>query len=276
MNKVALTRFDGSLTSTIGQGIEMIEGLSNLTNPVLIKPNICTRLDGTGHSVTDVKVVEAVIDLVLKENPDATIKIIESDSQSKDTMDAFERLGYTQLRNDKKSEGYDIDLINLSEEPLVELTIDVLHYDSVNLHQILTQPHFFISVAITKTHETAFLTSAIKNHFGLLPRKGKSAYHSDIHEIIVDLNKAVPPDLCIIDGRVAVEGWNGPRTRDLGVFVIGKNPVAVDATVTRIMGFEVDQIKHLKLAESIGMGTLNPEVLGESIDSVRISCKAPF
>ena len=275
MDEVALLRFDGSLESTIKNGVEMVGGFPIITNPVLIKPNICTNSDGTGHSVTDVKVVETLVNLILAENPKASIKLVESDSQSKYTHDAFKKFGYTRLQEAKTGDGFDIDLVNLSDGPLVSVDVNGLHYDTVEVHEILTKPHHYISVAIAKTHETAFLTSTIKNHFGLLPKKSKAAYHSKIHEIVVDLNKIVPPDLCIIDGRVGVEGWNGPTTRNLGVFIIGKNPVAVDATVARVMGFEINKIRHLVLAGEIGLGDLNPNILGESIESVMMNFNAP-
>ena len=216
-----------------------IEGFPDIQTPIIIKPNICTISDGTGHSVTDIKVVRALVDIILDTHADVPIRFIESDSQSKNAMDAFKKFGYIALRDRKKAEGYDVDVVDLSAEPQVSVRVDGLHYDSVDLHEILTKPHYYISVAIAKTHETTFLTASLKNQFGLLPRKGKASLHSDISRIIVDLNRIVPPSLCIVDGRVGVEGWNGPKTRPVGVFIIGKNPVSVDATVMRIMGLDI-------------------------------------
>ncbi|MFW9932673.1 MAG: DUF362 domain-containing protein, partial [Candidatus Thorarchaeota archaeon] len=210
MEKVALVRFEDSIKATLQKGLNHIKGIGSKSGPVLIKPNICTISDGTGHSVTDIKVVEAVVDIILQEYPDTCIRFVESDSQSKNTMDAFKKFGYLKLRDTKRESGYDVDAVNLSSKPLVSVKVDGLYYDTIELNEILTQPHYYISVAIAKTHETTFLTASLKNQFGLLPSKGKASFHSNISRILVDLNRIVPPDLCIVDGRVGVEGWNGP------------------------------------------------------------------
>lgn len=276
MEKVALVRFEDSIKATLQKGLNHIKGIGSIRGPVLIKPNICTISDGTGHSVTDIKVVEAVVDIILQEYPDTCIRFVESDSQSKNTMDAFKKFGYLKLRDTKRESGYDVDAVNLSSKPLVSVKVDGLYYDTVELNEILTQPHYYISVAIAKTHETTFLTASLKNQFGLLPSKGKASFHSNISRILVDLNRIVPPDLCIVDGRVGVEGWNGPKTRPIGVFLLGKNPVSVDATVMRMMGLDIDRVQHLVLASENGIGSLHPEVLGEEIASVKVQFKAPF
>ncbi len=276
MEKVAIVRFEGTVKDSLLKGLGLIEETGSFEGPVLIKPNICTITDGTGHSVTDIKVVEALVDILLDAKPAVSIRFIESDSQSKNAMDAFQKFGYIALRDRKRAEGYDVDVVDLSAEPQVLVRVDGLHYDSVEVHEILTKPHYYISVAIAKTHETTFLTASLKNQFGLLPRKGKASLHSDISSIIVDLNRIVPPSLCIVDGRVGIEGWNGPKTRPMGVFVIGRNPVSVDATVMRIMGLDIERVQHLMLAKTHNLGILHPEVKGEQIEAVKVQFRAPF
>lgn len=276
MEKVALVRFEGSIKLALQKGLEYLEGIGTLDGPILIKPNICTMSDGTGHSVTDIEVIEAIVDIILEGHPDTPVRFVESDSQSKNSMESFKKFGYLDLKARKNEEGFDLDVVDLSAEPLVSVEVDGLYFDTVKLHRILTEPHHLISVAVAKTHETTFLTGTLKNQFGLLPTKGKAAYHSDINKVIVDLNRMVPPHLCMADARVGVEGWNGPKTRRIGVFILGKNPVAVDATMLKIMGLDTSRAKHLILAEENNLGTLTPQVIGESIESVRVAFNAPF
>ena len=45
--------------------------------------------------------------------------------------------------------------------------------------------------------------------------------------------------------------------------------VAADATASRIMGFNPERINHIRWAEESGLGTMNPEVVGNSIESVK-------
>ena len=93
---------------------------------------------------------------------------------------------------------------------------------------------------------------------------------------MVDLNQIVKPDLCIVDARVGLEGWGGPKTRRLDMFIVGRKPLSVDATMARIMGFEPDQVRHLVEAEEFSSGSLNPKVLGKNPKAVAVKFKPPF
>ena len=101
MDSVALVKYTQDIGETLEQGLELIGGFGELRSPVLVKPNICTISDNTGYSVTRVEVVEALIDLVLKENGDLQIRIVESDSQSKTTEDLMD--APTRFQNGRQS-----------------------------------------------------------------------------------------------------------------------------------------------------------------------------
>ncbi|MDF1539920.1 MAG: hypothetical protein P1Q69_13570 [Candidatus Thorarchaeota archaeon] len=55
---------------------------------------------------------------------------------------------------------------------------------------------------------------------------------------------------------------------------MGRQPVSVDAIMTRIMGFEPEQVGHLMKSVDCELGSLNPEVLGGSIESVMVKFNA--
>ena len=95
MDSVALVKATQDFEKSLGDGLKLIGGFGTLQSPVVIKPNICTISDGTGYSVTSVKVVEAVVNLLLRENPSLAIRIVESDSQSKWVSEAFDKFGYS-------------------------------------------------------------------------------------------------------------------------------------------------------------------------------------
>jgi len=75
-----------------------------------------------------------------------------------------------------------------------------------------------------------------------------------------------------VDGIVGMEG-NGPiqgQPKACGVLVFGDDPVAVDATCARIMGFAPERIGYLRRAALL-LGHLSEEKIsqvGESIDAV--------
>ena len=275
MDSVALVRCKGDVRKTLENGIKLLGGFGVLKSPFIIKPNICADVDRTGFAITDVKIVEALIKLVLKEEGNLSIKIVESDSESKFADEAFEKFGYKSLEKKLRSLGFDASLVNLSHSPTVSVELDGLYFKNPELPNVITGSKYFVSVAVAKTHDLTFVTGTLKNLFGLLPRKDQSFYHANINEVIVDLNRLVRPDLCIVDARVGLEGWDGPVTRRLNTFILGRNPVSVDATMARIMGFKPERIRHLVEAEKYGLGTLNPKVLGESLKSVTVRFKPP-
>ena len=275
MDSVALVKFSENIQEALREGATLIGGLSNLKSPVLIKPNICTISDGTGSSVTDVRVVEAITRLILETDENLTIKIVESDSQSKNTEEAFEKFGYADFESRMKDEGFDVSLVNLSKSPFVKTDFKGQYFNKPELPELLFNPHYFVSVAAAKTHYLTFITGILKNQFGVLPRKDQAFYHPSINEVVVDLNQLIKPDLCIVDARVGVEGWNGPKTRGLDAFIVGYKPASVDATMARIMGFEPSEIRHVVDSSQIGLGEIDPVVLGESIESMQVSFDPP-
>ncbi|MDH5450870.1 MAG: DUF362 domain-containing protein [Candidatus Bathyarchaeota archaeon] len=275
VDSVALVKHEGDVGKALEEGIELLGGLGSLKSPFIIKPNICTGVDKTGFAVTNVSVVEALVDLVLKEDSNLSIKIVESDSESKFADEAFEKFGYTSLEQKLRIEGLDVSAVNLSRLPTVSVKLDGLYFKKFELPNVITGSKYFVSMAVAKTHYLTFVTGTLKNLFGLLPRKDQSFYHAHINDVIVDLNRLVRPDLCIVDARVGLEGWEGPKTRRLGTFIIGRKPVSVDATMARIMGFNPEKIRHLVKAEKYGLGTINPKVLGKSLKSTTVKFKPP-
>jgi uncharacterized protein (DUF362 family) len=90
---------------------------------------------------------------------------------------------------------------------------------------------------------------------------------------LVRLNRRVRPHLAIADGFVAMHR-EGPRHGNparLGVVVAGTDPVAVDATAARVMGFDPWQVGYLSHAATAGLGVIDAEairVLGDPIEEV--------
>jgi uncharacterized protein (DUF362 family) len=275
MDAVALVKTNESLETALSNGIALIGGFGKLKSPVLIKPNICTKRDDTGFSVTDVKLVEALIRLLLQQASDLSIRIIESDSQSKWADAAFDQYGYTALAMTLQKEGFDVSCVNLSNSETNKIHFEGAYFANPELPEILTRPGYVISVAVAKTHYLTFITGVLKNLFGFLPRKDQGFYHDQINEVILDLVRLVTPDLCIVDARVGVEGWNGPKTRPLETLIIGHKPAAVDATMLRIMGFNPETIRHVVEASNADQGSLNPEVYGEKVEQIKVQFNPP-
>ena len=120
-------------------------------------------------------------------------------------------------------------------------------------------------------------TLSMKNLFGLLPRGDRALAHKgNIHEAIVSIFHFLHKEkrlLSVVDGIVALEGKNGPTVGNpvpLGLIVMGKDLVAVDSTCIKVMGANPEDVPHIKLAATHGLGSLeNIRIFGKGIEEVR-------
>ena len=134
-----------------------------------------------------------------------------------------------------------------------------------------------VSLPRLKTHGLTLMTGALKNTFGVIPGGRKGEYHvthpdlESFSRMIVDLNRAVPPRLVVMDAITVMEG-NGPangRLRPVGVLVITTDPVAADAVGCRIMGMDPSSVPFIRMAEEAGLGNARPEkieLLGDPLE----------
>jgi uncharacterized protein (DUF362 family) len=179
-------------------------------------------------------------------------------------------------------------------------------YEVYYLNPILKELDMFISVPKMKCHKTAGVTLAMKNLVGITPLDeykredqhtsrtalhGPADFDTRLPRVIVDLNRARPVNLSVIDGIMTVEAGEAPWQSTMspikaGLLVAGRDPVAVDAVSMALMGFDpgaesktqpfVRFENYLKIANDIGLGTNRLEeirIFGTPIDQVKISFK---
>jgi uncharacterized protein (DUF362 family) len=267
MDTVALVGCKNNFKEALGEAIELIGGLGDLGSPLILKPNICTGNDHTGYANVKVEAVEALVDRILERDKDVEIRVVESDSMSKYADKAFERYGYRAYVERLSSRGVNISLHNLSDSLLETFDYDGYYFKKPELPSPLADAGGFVSVALAKTHSLTWVTGALKNLFGFLPRKDQNFYHPDIHEVILDLNRMFRSGLCLIDGRVGLEGVISGNSREVGCLILGRNPVSVDATMARVIGFDPGKIRHIMEAAGHGLGSLDPVVVGDDLES---------
>lgn len=220
-----------------------LDGLKDKTK-VVIKPNLCYLAPWESGITTNVELVEHLITYLKKHNPSLPIFIVESDNNDRKCDDAFAQLGYIVLK-DK----YDIELLNLTNEPYQEVEIPGLHY-TINIPEIFFENVFFISIAQLKVHLYQMITCIYKNQFGCVPDEVKMRYHQYMEETLYTLNKLIKPDISIIDGKVGLEGI-GPVTGNpikVDLMMISDDPTAMDTIAAEIMGLDPKEVPHLKYA----------------------------
>lgn len=274
-DSVALVKCEGHPEVALRKATELIGGFRFSKSQLVIKPNICAGTDETGFANTKVETIESLITLILEENERMQIRIVESDSMSKFADTAFTKFGYKDLVDRLSGLGFDVSLINLSHSTLTKVELDGLYFRDPELPSLLSEPVSFVSVAVPKTHDLTVITGVLKNCFGFLPRKDKVFYHSHINEVIVDINRVAKPDVCLVDARVGLQGVITGKPRRINALILGRNPVSVDATMARVMGFQPERIRHLVEAEKYGLGILHPTIRGETVESVKVRFESP-
>jgi len=235
---------------------------------IIIKPNLCAGhvMDWTTGVTTNPNTVKIIIKYLFSVNPNCVIKIVESDSSYGGLTPAkFEKNRLVEVADE-----YDeVFLVDLTRDEHYRYHLEGGYYlTNFNFPQALRSYDLFITVGKIKTHNVTCVTGALKNQFGCLPDPDKQVYHPYISQVIADINRIVRPDLCILDGSPAMQG-NGPvfgDVIDLGLVMLGNDPVATDTVMARIMGFEPERIEYLRLCEKADIGTMNLadiEVIGD-------------
>ncbi|MHB8925507.1 MAG: DUF362 domain-containing protein [Coriobacteriia bacterium] len=132
-----------------------------------------------------------------------------------------------------------------------------------------------VSLAKFKTHGLTRMTGAVKNQFGCIVGMRKGEFHARMPDVdsfcrmLVDLNRAIAPRLFVMDGVVAMEG-NGPRSGDprpMRVIMASDDPVAIDATVARMMALDPMLVGTIRHGQDRGLGTYTDiEYVGDAVE----------
>src|SRR5262249_54860332 len=92
-----------------------------------------------------------------------------------------------------------------------------------------------------------------------------------IDKAILDINATVRPHLAIVDGIVGMEG-DGPimgTPKHAGVFLVGDNLPAVDATATRVMGLDPGNIVYLSTPYTTQIGPVSERAIDQRGEPLR-------
>jgi uncharacterized protein (DUF362 family)/NAD-dependent dihydropyrimidine dehydrogenase PreA subunit len=137
-----------------------------------------------------------------------------------------------------------------------------------------------ISLPKLKTHGLERVTGCVKNQFGCVPGALKGEFHVklasaiDFARMLVDLNALLKPRLYVMDGIIAMEG-NGPRggtARPMKVLLFSADPIALDATVCRMIDIDPEFVPTITLGMQAGSGTWKQEeieLLGDPLEGFR-------
>lgn len=142
----------------------------------------------------------------------------------------------------------------------------------VQVHKLIKKADAIINVPVLKDHGSTKLTIAMKNLMGIVWDR-KYWHSSGLNQCIADFATAVKPTLNVVDAYRVMKkhGPQGTSTDDVLTMkaqVISTDIVAADAAAAKFFGSDPAEIKYIKMADQMGIGTMNLESL--NINRIKI------
>lgn len=298
------------------KAIDSIGGMGSVVKPgdtVFIKPNyISGGLDGHdpvgSGEVPHPEVVASVAEECLKAKAKEVVigewveRPVKINFGGKEGKEGAQVKQLVDILN--KKYGQRVHLINLMEHTsYFKFVPSRTKLGVLAIPNIVAEADVIISIPALKTHHKPSPVSlGMKNFMGIMPSVlyGEPRYklhEAGLHQIIVDINKALRPDLVVISGGFGLESngaslYLGGKTVDVShliggyLVVAGKDPVATDATATRIITKDWGPlpqdpglgtpwyVNHLRMAYEQGLGFISSSqinILGEKIEDVAMN-----
>lgn len=291
--RVALVRTDrdpndAEIDAMVRQAIGLALGepsLESLIAPadtVVIKPNL-----GGGSvdrwELTDWQVVRPVVELAQAAGAGRVVLVEGINSGT----EPFERGNYlAQMPVGVEYANFD----DLSTALYQVSVTDGIWSQPIVMPQLYIDADVVISVPAVKTHDQTGVTLSLKNAMGIPPSRfyatGGATWRNQIHaeiglqRTIVQENLARAPDFTVVDGIQATEGqgpWGGTPL-PLRLVAAGRDPVAVDTVLTRVMGQRPDHVAHIVFSAAKNLGIADPariDVVGATITETQRSFALP-
>ncbi|MEX2701463.1 MAG: DUF362 domain-containing protein [Candidatus Baldrarchaeota archaeon] len=239
---------------------------------VIVKPNLCAPKPYNSGVITNIEVIKAVCKYLIEE---MNVKPLVGDMPivGWDPKEVYQKLGVKE-----EVEKVGAQFLDFSEEEFIKIEIpDGKKLKSVKILKKAFEVDGIISVPVMKDHFLTGVTLSIKNLKGLIAQDQRTKVHVlGLHEPVVDLFQALKNQVkyAIVDGTYAANQvkpsgpYYGPiepgEVVKMDLIIAGKDPVAVDAVTSRVMGFDPTKIKIISIAAERGLGEIeNIEVVGE-------------
>lgn len=275
MSKVALVRCESyeydEVKAAVEKGLALLGGAEKFAGSgekILLKPNLLSADPPEKCTTTHYMVFKAVGEVfkrtgaILSYGDSPGIHTPEAAARKSRIAGAAEELGIPLADFHK---GDEVSFKEGIQNKRFVIARGVLESDGI------------ISLPKLKTHGFARMTGCVKNQFGCIPGTLKGEFHVRVPDVLsfsrmlVDLNNLLKPRLFIMDGIVAMEG-NGPRggtPKKMNMLLFSADPVALDATVCRIINLNPEYVPTVKFGKEAGLGTYieeEIELVGGSIE----------
>ncbi len=217
-----------------------------------IKPNLVVAKPASSGATTSPEIVAGLIEYLKSKGRDKIV-IMEGSWVGDRTAKAFKVCGYEDL-----SQKYNVPLIDLQKDKYQEYEINGLR---ISICDYVTKVDYLINIPVLKGHCQTRITCALKNMKGCIPNSEKRKFHTmGLHKPIAYLNKLIKQNLIIVDGMNGDLNFEeGGNPVQMNRIIAGKDPVLIDTYAAHLIGYSIEEVPYIVMAESIGVGSTDLE-----------------
>lgn len=251
-----------TVAAAVETGMALVERCGPVARPeekILLKPNLLRGADPEKAITTHPDVLAGVISCLQKTG---RTQLTCGDSPASMTADRAAKLsGLADVEAEFGVPAGDFTSCVRVENPTGRVAKELM------LSKAVADADAVISVCKMKTHAMMRVTGAVKNSYGFIQGRNKTAGHvkypggDRFVAMLTDLNLYVRPRLYIMDGIVAMEG-NGPASGDpvkMGVLLFSSDPVALDSVFCRLVYLDPKLVATNVCGEREGLGVWREE-----------------
>jgi len=253
---------NGNPMQMFDQGIAALGGMKNFVKPnqtVVVKPNIGWDSAPERAANTNPELVGHIVKHCIGAGAK---KVIVFDKTCDEWTRCYKNSGIEKAVKDNG--GQMVTGAFEADYRPVKITKGVTLKET-KVHKLILESDVFINVPVMKNHGGAQMSLTMKNLMGIV--WNRRYYHAnDLHQCIADFATYRKPDLNVIDG-FRVMKRNGPRgvsVNDVATMkyqILSTDMVAADTAATKVFGIETSRVKHIRIAEGLGVGTTDLDSL---------------
>jgi uncharacterized protein (DUF362 family) len=280
---VAIVKAGNNLEEAINNVVDHLGGMANYVHQgdtVLLKPNCVMGFDPRTGATTKPEIVQIVARMAY-ECGASKVMVGDNVGNREVSLECLEKAGIAAAARSAGAQVVDFDHCEYVQVPVKDHQFSA----TLAIAKPVLECDVLIDLPVIKTHHQTGMTAALKNLKGTVSKETMITAHrlDKVEEEIADINSVVTPHLVIVDGIIGHEGLSGGRWCDspkpVGIVMAGTDRVAVDTVVAKLMGMDPQEIRHIQLAATRGLGCNDLdqiEILGVPLEEVATKFRTPI
>jgi uncharacterized protein (DUF362 family) len=268
MVAVAITHSPSSIEVAIGRAFELLSLRQTLEGRlVAVKPNETWASPEDTSGVTQADTLRAVLGAIRRHAPRELV--VSGGAGAAETEEVFRYAGLMQVLDEEHCAFFDHNRppftpVDLSYAPDKDVSGP---QQTIMVNPRVLEYETLVSLAQLKLHSTATVTLSLKNiamsypaadYYGH-PRSTQQHEHcffDDMHSFIAAMGRRFRIGLAIVVGHPAMiaTGPLGGHAVETGLVIASSDPLAADVVGARLLGFDIQAVRHLWEAQRLGVG----------------------